>query len=45
MLKQPAEAFGHAHWWEPELQVPHAPPPAPPQGPQAAPQQNHDISP
>jgi hypothetical protein len=45
MLKQESEVFGQAHWWEPELQFPHAPPPALPHGPQAAPQQNHDISP
>src|SRR5690348_4439755 len=45
MLKQAAEAFGHAHWCDPELQFPQAPPPALPQGPQALPQQNHDISP
>jgi hypothetical protein len=45
MLKQAAEVFGHAHWCEPELQFPQAPPPALPQGPQALPQQNHDISP
>jgi hypothetical protein len=45
MPKQASEAFGQAHWWELELQVPHAPWPALPQGPQAEPQQNHDISP
>jgi hypothetical protein len=45
MLKQASEVFGQAHWWELELQFPHAPPPALPQGPQAAPQQNQDISP
>jgi hypothetical protein len=45
MLKHPVEVFGQAHWCEPELQLPHAPPPALPQGPQEAPQQNHDISP
>jgi hypothetical protein len=45
MLKHAVEVFGQAHWWEPELQFPHAPPPALPQGPQEAPQQNHDISP
>src|SRR3954464_11871928 len=45
MLKQPSEGLGQAHWCDPELQLPHAPPPALPHGPQEAPQQNHDISP
>jgi hypothetical protein len=44
-LKQLAVVFGQAHWWEPELQFPQAPPPALPQGPHEEPQQNHDISP
>ncbi|GAA0342360.1 hypothetical protein GCM10010151_34940 [Actinoallomurus spadix] len=43
--KQASDVFGHAHWCEPELQVPQAPCPALPQGPQELPQQNQDISP
>jgi hypothetical protein len=45
MLKQASDALGHAHWWDPELQVPQAPLPALPHGPQELPQQNQDISP
>jgi hypothetical protein len=45
MLKQDDEAYGHAHWWLPDLQLPHAPPPADPHGPHELPQQNQLISP
>src|SRR5215472_26881 len=44
-LRQALDAFGHAHWWLPELHVPQAPCPAGPHGPKELPQQNHVVSP
>ena len=43
--KHADEAYGQAHWWLPESQLPQAPPPAEPHGPQELPQQNQLISP
>ncbi len=45
IARHASDALGHAHWWEPDLQLPQLPPPAELHGPHAAPQQNHDISP